>query len=176
MKDTQQIGRAFRHEFKKIFYGDRVTQSVTKKKNRVTTKKDMVTQNNCLVTSEKKSVTEEKSLVTKNRKRINCSVSKEEFKKISLQAKQADLSPTAFFKKAAFSYLENENILPKTQEKILRDFIFQFRKIGNNLNQIARQTNRVKQVVNFFDLKKELQRLRSLENSVQKFIKNPPKK
>ena len=147
MKEPQQIGRAFRDEFKTIINGDRVTHSVTKKNKSVTT-----------------------------RRRINCSVTAEEFKKILLHAKKSDLPPTAFFKKAVFSYLENENILPKTQENILRDFIFQFRKIGNNLNQIARQTNRVKQVVNFFDLKKELQRLRILENAVQRFISNPPKK
>ena len=147
MKEPQQIGWAIYNKFRKVFYGDRVTHSVTKKN---------------------------KSLIT--RRRINCSVTAEEFKKILFHAKQTDLSPTAFFKKAVFSYLENENILPKTQEKILRDFILQFRKIGNNLNQIARQTNRVKQVVNFFDLKKELQRLRVLENAVQRFISNPPKK
>ena len=173
MKDAQQIGRAFRDDFRKIINGEMITHSVTKKKNLVTLKNDLVTQNNYLVTNEKKSVPEEKPQVTQNRKRINCSVTKEEYKKILNNAKEADLSPTAFFTKAVFSYLENEYILPKNLEKILRDFIFQFRRIGTNLNQIAKQTNKVKQVVNFFDLKKELERLNALENAVQQFISNP---
>ena len=120
-----------------------------------------------------------KILVTKsvtNRKRINCSLTKEEYKKILIHAKKADCKITSYFKKSAFAYFENQYILPKNSQKILQGFIFQLRGIGNNLNQIAKKTNRLKKVVNFFNLKKEMQKLHVLENAIQKFISNPPKK
>jgi hypothetical protein len=146
MKNVRKIGRAFRNEFKKIFKSNFGNQIIKKKKSVI------------------------------NRKRINCSLTEEEYKKISLHAKKTDLKITAYFKKSAFAYFDNQYILPKNSEKILQNFIFQLRSIGNNLNQIAKKTNKLKKVANFFNLKKELQKLHSLENAIQKFISNPSKK
>jgi len=104
------------------------------------------------------------------RKRVNCSFNEQDFNKLIAFSKKSGRKPTAVLRETFFAYLGKEFILPEDLEKNLQKFIFQLRSIGNNLNQIARKTNKLKKAANFFDLKKELARLHDLEESIYKYI------
>ena len=104
------------------------------------------------------------------RKRVNCSFNEQDFNKLIAFSKKSGRKPTAVLRETFFAYLGKEFILPEDLEKNLQKFIFQLRSIGNNLNQIARKTNKLKKAANFFDLKKELARLHDLEESIYQYI------
>ena len=104
------------------------------------------------------------------RKRVNCSFNEQDFNKLIAFSKKSGRKPTAVLRETFFAYLGKDFILPEDLEKNLQKFTFQIRSIGNNLNQIARKTNKLKKAANFFDLKKELARLHDLEESIYQYI------
>ncbi|KAA3597466.1 MAG: plasmid mobilization relaxosome protein MobC [Calditrichaeota bacterium] len=93
-------------------------------------------------------------------KRIQITFSNSEFKRIQKSAKKHKMKVGQFLKQCIFAYLE-KSFIPENEEKI-HTIELSIRKIGNNVNQIARNSNR-------FGLLRvlEVQRLHRLLNSLE---------
>jgi hypothetical protein len=106
------------------------------------------------------------------RKRVNCSFSSKEFRKLKSEAKKAGLSPTAFLKKSAFAYMQKEFLVPQEQGEKLNQAIYLLRQIGNNTNQIAAKANTLHKI-SILDLAKAKDVLNELEKKIIGYVCYP---
>lgn len=117
---------------------------------------------------------EQKQAYRKSRKEYALILGLNESKILEDYAKNKNMSATEFMKALIKAYQNNtEYILPK--ENMLRELIIEMRRIGNNINQIARfiNTNKVLSLHDFKMLEKHLSRL---EKQIATALTNPLKK
>jgi len=105
---------------------------------------------------------------------INCAIPIRDYKRLLDRAEKIGVKPTVYLREAAFAYMNQRYLVPQNIEEELRRFILLMRNIGNSLNQIAAKANTLKRVT-VFDLHKAKKRINQLEESVEAFIRNPPK-
>jgi hypothetical protein len=74
-------------------------------------------------------------------RRVNCTLTHEQYEQLSDCAKQAGMSPTQYLKAAAFAYMNTRYLVPENLEQALWKLTGQLHAAGNNLNQIARYVN-----------------------------------
>lgn len=101
--------------------------------------------------------------------RVNCTLSKKEYKQLKNISEAQKISHTKLLKKLAFSLLEKRKYFSPSGEKNLRGLILEIRKIGVNINQIAKHTNTF-QKVGFPDLREVHKRLDELEKMLHEAI------
>lgn len=88
-------------------------------------------------------------------KRVNITLTKKEYDRLSKESKRVRKKPTAYIKELALAYLDQEYILE--QDDQLEKLQYSLLKIGNNLNQLVTKVNRTRvversQVLNVVDL------------------------
>lgn len=108
-------------------------------------------------------------------KRVNCTLTNEEYREIFRHAKDAGYKPTVYLKKAALAYIRQDYLVPVRLEKKLQKFVVIMRNIGRNINALALRANRTLKVreVDFRSLEKLVYHL---EDQVKLFIRNPEKR
>lgn len=117
---------------------------------------------------------EQKQAYRKSRKEFTVIFSLEEAKQIEAYAAEKQMSVIEFIKSYVKTYkTDSEYILPKNAE--LKNLILEIRRIGNNINQIARYINTNKRI-NENDLKILEDRLSQLENIIVDALTNPLKR
>ena len=84
-----------------------------------------------------------------NKKFVHCGFDLPQYRTLEGYAKQAGLSPTTFLREAYLAYIQRKNLLPKGALDQLPRLLALIRNIANNLNQIARHTNKVKNATVF---------------------------
>ncbi len=104
----------------------------------------------------------------KTKKRIIIRLVPEEYNYFKKIADQENIKITKLIKVMALAQIGKTFYQPKEIQKKLNEFIFLVRNIANNINQIARHSNRVKKV---FHENKILSYIKELENEVKQFIK-----
>jgi hypothetical protein len=105
------------------------------------------------------------------RRRLDCTLTVEEFRKVKSLATSANLPPTTLFRQAAFAYLEKTSLISPATENQLSTLTFLFRNMANNLNQIAKHTNTHKRL-SFFNAMQARETVLELEKLVKDFIEN----
>jgi hypothetical protein len=108
-------------------------------------------------------------------KRVNCTLSNEEYRELCRYAKDAGYKPTVYLKQAAFTYMKQNYLVPVQVETKLHKFVVIVRNIGRNINALALRANRTLKVreVDFRSLEKLVYHL---EDQVKLFIRNPEKR
>ena len=105
-------------------------------------------------------------------KYVNCALSLTEYAELQRQAETVGCTPTTYLRKAAFAYVEHQQILPKAIEERMSELVVLLRNMANNLNQIARRTNQTTKL-GFFDAVQARKTVLDLEKSIKEFINNP---
>jgi hypothetical protein len=103
-------------------------------------------------------------------KRMEVILTLKDWGKFKTQARKHGLKPGPFLKAAADAYLQKYYLLP--DEKKLHDLEINLRRIGNNINQTARWTNK-KQQVELAQLNHMQVQLNDLENWVRHAFTSP---
>ncbi len=101
--------------------------------------------------------------------RLTVRLSPQQKRNLKKKAKEYGYSLSGILREAAFAYFDQETVLPKeilSQANILTVLL---RNIGTNINQIARHTNRTKNVT-IFNLIKARQLIDNLEDEVSHFL------
>lgn len=107
-------------------------------------------------------------------KRVNCTLSNEEYREICRHAKDAGYKPTVYMKKAALAYIRQDYLVPVRVETKLQKFVVIMRNIGRNINALALRANRTLKV-RAVDLRSLEKLVYHLEDQVKQFIRNPQK-
>ena len=76
-----------------------------------------------------------------SKERIDCTLTKEEFRHIKAEAKAHGKNRTAFFRESALAYTKQKYLVPANIREKLEENIFLLKNIANNLNQIAKHAN-----------------------------------
>jgi len=100
-------------------------------------------------------------------KRVNVTLSDKEYLALKKSAEECGISPTQRLKNLAFDHLNDQNNYPFEVQKSLGELVHILRGVGNNINQIARYSNTVKEA---WDEEKALEHLIFLEQEIQKFL------
>jgi len=100
-------------------------------------------------------------------KRINTTLFCNEYTELKRSAKKFKTSPTRQLKNLAFEHLDNQNEYPFEVQKSLAILVNNLREAGNNINQIAKNSNTKKRLI---DEEKALKHLVFLEEEIQKFL------
>ena len=117
---------------------------------------------------------EQKQAYRKTRKEYTLVFSSEYAVQLEEFAKEKSMQVPEFIKSLLKAYQnDTEYIFPKENE--LKTLILEMRKIGNNINQIARYINTNK-VISINDFKMLQDRLSELEKIITAVFNNPPKK
>lgn len=106
------------------------------------------------------------------RGRILCTLRKPALRQLEQHAWQTGRKRATCLREAALAYIKNAYLPPVSLEKKAEELIFQLRKIGNNLNQLAQRCNAFKRV-GVVDLWKAKARVNELEEAVETFLKTP---
>lgn len=85
-------------------------------------------------------------LYEQERKRIKCTFTHQEYKRIKKEADKAGLKQATYLKRVYHAYHENRPILPSHLEDNLAISLKLLRNIANNVNQIAQKTNTLQKV------------------------------
>ena len=106
-------------------------------------------------------------------KRLNASLSPDEYELLCRRAEQAGRTPTAFLKELAFRQLRRQNnfIVPAELEQRLSQLIEQTRRLGNNTNQLAKEA--YVNGVNSTKLEQARRLIFELEDAVKTFVRHP---
>lgn len=104
----------------------------------------------------------------KKRNRVQVSFSPSEYAEIEALAKSLDLPLATFVRNLALATSKRVVLTSPAIEEELKGLSFLIRSISNNLNQIARHSNRVKNVV---DENQVFDHLRQLELALQETVK-----
>jgi hypothetical protein len=107
----------------------------------------------------------------KERKFVNCVLSQDEYAVLQERAKTDGQTPTAYLRKIAFAYMEQQPIWPKAIEIRLQELVRLLRNMATNLNQIARRTNRNTKL-GFFDAFQARKTVLDLEIAFKVFMDN----
>ena len=107
-------------------------------------------------------------------KRVECMLTMEMFNKLKQTAKKYWITPTAFLRQSALAYIDNDPVKPKEVEQKLQKAIFLLSNIANNINQIAKNTNR-RQKAKLFELTQAKKYLFELEEWLENILQNDNK-
>lgn len=77
----------------------------------------------------------------RGKKRVNVTLTAEEYQFLLNRSAQAGESPTAYLKNAALHQMADKRQLTTEELECFRSGIIEIRRIGNNLNQIAHAAN-----------------------------------
>jgi hypothetical protein len=77
----------------------------------------------------------------RGKKRVNVTLTAEEYQFLLNRSAQAGESPTAYLKNAALHQMADKRHLTAEELECFRSGIIEIRRIGNNLNQIAHAAN-----------------------------------
>lgn len=102
-------------------------------------------------------------------KDVHLYLTNEEYRIFRDIAKKEGLKIPQVIKSMALSQAGKTFYQPKEKQEKLNEFVFLIRNIANNINQIARHSNTVKELRNERGL---LDFLRDLENKVKKYVKD----
>lgn len=103
------------------------------------------------------------------RKRVFGTLTLDEYTRIEERAKKANRAVWAQIHAEAEAYARGEYLPPKDVEERIVELIVQLRRIGNNINQIARALN-TESTLNERDLVEDLH---DLETTIRAFTKKP---
>ena len=105
-----------------------------------------------------------------DKKRKELIFTKSEYSYLQKMANQHNQRVGCFARECIFSYLRKKYIVPNTD--VLSKIGIDIRAIGNNINQIAKHTNKLKSL-SLFNANKLNKKLAILENRIEKSINNP---
>ena len=97
-------------------------------------------------------------------RRINCRVSQREYDTITAAATKAGMPRATFIRAAAFAHIGGQFIVPPSVQEELAHLTAELRRMGNNLNQIARKTNTFQRatIIDLFRTRRILDRVEDL--------------
>jgi len=101
------------------------------------------------------------------RKRINISLSAEEFIKVSYLADHNQMKPTSFITQLVQHHLNKSPFISSQLQDEIKEMKYLLRNIANNINQISHRSNTLKVMVDERDL---LMELKKLEDGIANFI------
>lgn len=101
------------------------------------------------------------------RKRINISLSADEFLKVSHLADLNQTKPTSFITQLVQHHLNKSPFISSQLQDEIKEMKFLLRNVANNINQIAHRSNTLKVMVDERDL---LMELKKLEDDIAAFI------
>jgi len=107
------------------------------------------------------------------RKRINISLSANEFSKISYLADLNNTKPTSFITQLVQHHLNKSPFISSQLQGEIKEIKFLLRNVANNINQIAHRSNTLKVMVYERDL---LMELKKLEDGIATFIEKEAEK
>lgn len=107
------------------------------------------------------------------RKRINISLSADEYSKISYLADLNNTKPTSFITQLVQHHLNKSPFIATQLQDEIKDMKFLLRNVANNINQIAHRSNTLKVMVDERDL---LMELKKLEDGIASFIQKEAEK
>jgi hypothetical protein len=98
----------------------------------------------------------------KKTKYVTVSIPISEYEELEKQAKKEGVKVSTLLKNMALAYMQTKTLTPKAIEDRLSEFIFLMRNIANNINQIARNSNLLKHLVEENGLLMELKKIEDL--------------
>ena len=101
------------------------------------------------------------------RKRINISLSADEFTKVSYLADLNQTKPTSFITLLVQQHLSKSPFISSQLQDEIKEMKYLLRNVANNINQIAHRSNTLKVMVDARDL---LMELKKLEDGIATFI------
>ncbi|MFU2511217.1 plasmid mobilization relaxosome protein MobC [Pseudoalteromonas sp. ASV78] len=101
------------------------------------------------------------------RKRINISLSADEFTKVSYLADLNHTKPTSFIAQLVQHHLNKSPFISSQLQDEIKEMKYLLRNVANNINQIAHRSNTLKVMVDERDL---LMELKKLEDGIATFI------
>lgn len=107
------------------------------------------------------------------RKRVNISLSADEYSKISYLADLNNTKPTSFITQLVQHHLNKSPFISSQLQDEIKDMKFLLRNVANNINQIAHRSNTLKVMVDERDL---LMELKKLEDGIASFIQKEAEK
>ncbi len=106
-------------------------------------------------------------------KRVNCTLTNEQYEQMSACAKQAGMNHTQYLKAAAFAYMNTQYLVPDNLEEALHKLTGQLYAAGNNLNQIARYVNTEKKA-SHRTLSQARSLIEAMDERISAFVRSPP--
>lgn len=107
------------------------------------------------------------------RKRVNISLSDDEFSKISYLADLNKSKPTSYITQLVQHHLNKSPFISSQLQDEIKEMKFLLRNVANNINQIAHRSNTLKVMVDERDL---LMELKKLEDGIASFIQKEAEK
>lgn len=107
------------------------------------------------------------------RKRINISLSADEYSKISYLADLNNTKSTSFITQLVQHHLNKSPFISSQLQDEIKEMKFLLRNVANNINQIAHRSNTLKVMVDERDL---LMELKKLEDGIASFIQKEAEK
>lgn len=107
------------------------------------------------------------------RKRVNISLSADEYSKISFLADLNNTKPTSFITQLVQHHLNKSPFISSQLQDEIKEMKFLLRNVANNINQIAHRSNTLKVMVDERDL---LMELKKLEDGIASFIQKEAEK
>ena len=97
--------------------------------------------------------------------RVTCNLHPEQFFRLQQVAQQFNSRLAPFVRDAALAYLDRRSLLPASLEKHLTKIVQEVRRVGTNLNQIAKRANTYQRLTHD-DLRKAAQLVVMMERLV----------
>ena len=97
--------------------------------------------------------------------RVTCNLYPEQYFRLQQVAQQFNSRLAPFMRDAALAYVERRSMLPASLEKHLTKIVQEVRRVGTNLNQIARRANTYQRLTHD-DLRKAAQLVIMMERQV----------
>lgn len=101
------------------------------------------------------------------KKRVSITFDIDEYNALALYSKENDTKLNQQIKSIILSHIHNKPIIPKESQNTLNSFVFLIRNIANNINQLTKQSNIFKTVINS---KQVFNELSNLEQIVKDFV------
>lgn len=105
----------------------------------------------------------------KKTKYVTVSIPISEYEELEKQAKKEGVKVSTLIKNMTLAYMQTKTLTPKAIEDRLSEFIFLMRNVANNINQIARNSNLLKHLVEENGL---LMELKNMEDLVKEYTLN----
>lgn len=87
-------------------------------------------------------------------------------------AERAGMQPTAFLKLAGLAVIHKEAVVPPAIEEALRSVTLELRRIGTNVNQLARKANTLQRLTHP-EIREMKKNLVEMETVIHQFVFNP---
>lgn len=105
--------------------------------------------------------------------RLDVTLSQAQYRVLEQAARRSGRPVTAYFREAAFAYLEQRYLVPRDTEQALHALVYQLRAAGNNLNQLAHHAN-TKRRATAEDVRQARELLTTMEAAITRFVRCPP--